>query len=294
MRRIVWIIVLILWVLLALWICWKFFCGFGGVAAVPAPVKDKCDVEWSINDGNNFKSSSPEYIGFKKSSYQRLNASNELKSQMQNVASYLKRNKERGVTVTGYYDTDERNQSVLPNLGLARANNVRSWLSQLGVPATQIETKANTNTQCWTGNRDTLRHGISMSIGKLAEGNDRRAKIKDRLFGKPVTVYFDTNADNLNLNAQQRTDFADLFYYLERVDGAKLSVGGHTDNIGNLNSNVKLSQERAEFVKNYLVTKGGVPEDKIDVKGFGPNKPVQTNSTPDGRKLNRRVEVILK
>jgi len=317
MSRIGWIIILIIWIVLGLWFIWNCLCG-GAIAAVPAPVKDKCDIEWNINDGNRFKSSSAQHIGFKKNTYQRLNPTQGLTSQMEKVANYLKTNKERAVTITGHYDTDEKNGSVLPNLGLARADNVKSWLTKLGVPATQIETNASSQTECWTGrdgtaagsdkinntngsnanskrdNRVTLNHGISMAIGKANLGSDRIADIKNRLFGKPVTVYFDTNAETLNLNPQQRTDFADLFYYLERVKGAKLDVGGHTDNVGNVNSNVALSKERAAFVKNYLVTKGGVPTGKMDVNGFGPNKPVQTNATPEGRKLNRRVEVTLK
>ncbi len=293
MSRIGWIVILIIWIILGLWFIWNCLCG-GAIAAVPAPVKDKCDIEWSVNDGNKFKSSTSQYIGFKKSNYQRLNPTTELTSHMEKVANYLKSNQGRAVTVTGYYDSDERNGSVLPNLGLARANNVKSWLSRLGVPATQIETNASNQTECWTGNRDTLRHGVSMAIGKASQGGDKIAAIKQRLFGKPVTVYFDTNAESLNLNQQQRTDFADLFYYLERVKGAKLDVGGHTDNVGNLKSNIALSKERAAFVKNYLVTNGGVPTGKLDVNGYGPTKPVQSNKTPEGRKLNRRVEVTLK
>jgi outer membrane protein OmpA-like peptidoglycan-associated protein len=290
MSRIGWIIILILWILLGLWLCNRYICGIG--AAAPAVIKDKCETSWNIKDGSSFSAESADYFQFKKSTFTRLNESTQLKNTMTKVANYLKGNSGRAVTVTGYYETDERNRSILPNLGLARANDIKSYLNKLGVPSAQIDTKASTAVECVKG--DTIRRGIGMAFGKADGNNDRLAQIKNRLFGKPVIVQFATNSDNINLNPQQRQDFADLFYYLERVNGAKLDVGGHTDNVGNVANNTKLSKDRAEFVKNYLVKNGNVPVNKMDVAGFGPSKPRATNSTTEGKALNRRVEVILK
>ncbi len=290
MSRIGWIIILILWILLGLWLCNRYICGSG--TAVPAVIKDKCETSWNIKDGSSFNAESADYFQFRKSTFTRLNESTQLKNTMTKVANYLKGNSSRAVTITGYYDTDERNRSILPNLGLARANDIKSYLNKLGVPSVQIDTKASTEVECIKG--DTIQRGIDMAFGKAGGNDDRLAQIKSRLFGKPVIVQFGTNSDNINLNPQQRQDFADLFYYLERVNGAKLDVGGHTDNVGNVANNTKLSKDRAEFVKNYLVKNGNVPISKMDVAGFGPSKPRATNSTTEGKALNRRVEVILK
>ena len=55
---------------------------------------------------------------------------------------------------------------------------------------------------------------------------------------------------------------------------------------------MRLSKERAEAVKSYLVSKGANPS-HIDAIGYGPNDPIATNATPAGRQLNRRVEFTL-
>ena len=68
-----------------------------------------------------------------------------------------------------------------------------------------------------------------------------------------------------------------------------LEINGHTDNVGNAAKNLKLSQNRANAVKDFLATKG-VEYVRIKAKGFGSKKPVASNKTPEGRQRNRRVE----
>ncbi|MFN3405731.1 MAG: OmpA family protein [Cytophagaceae bacterium] len=70
----------------------------------------------------------------------------------------------------------------------------------------------------------------------------------------------------------------------------KIHLEGHTDNVGDDNANMDLSQRRAESVKNYLV-KRGVQADRISTAGFGETRPVATNDTDEGRHKNRRVEM---
>jgi outer membrane protein OmpA-like peptidoglycan-associated protein len=71
-----------------------------------------------------------------------------------------------------------------------------------------------------------------------------------------------------------------------------LTISGHTDNVGNADANMKLSEDRANAVKDYLV-KGGVQADRITAKGFGDTKPVASNNTAAGRAKNRRVEFTI-
>lgn len=70
---------------------------------------------------------------------------------------------------------------------------------------------------------------------------------------------------------------------------AELQVEGHTDTTGKLSRNRELSQQRAESVRNYLV-KQGVAKKRLVAKGFGPDKPISSNDTPEGQEANRRVE----
>lgn len=67
----------------------------------------------------------------------------------------------------------------------------------------------------------------------------------------------------------------------------EIEINGHTDNVGNDDSNLALSQERAAAVVNYLLEKG-IANTRLDSKGFGESQPVATNDTDEGRALNRR------
>ena len=68
-----------------------------------------------------------------------------------------------------------------------------------------------------------------------------------------------------------------------------IEIRGYTDNTGGKKKNLKLSQDRADAVKNYLVAKG-ITADRIATKGFGPDQPVASNKTKEGRQKNRRIE----
>jgi outer membrane protein OmpA-like peptidoglycan-associated protein len=77
---------------------------------------------------------------------------------------------------------------------------------------------------------------------------------------------------------------------LRQCSGERLQVEGHTDSIGADAYNQDLSERRARAVRDYLVSKG-VNGGRISSAGFGESRPISTNDTPEGRFLNRRVEV---
>ena len=75
--------------------------------------------------------------------------------------------------------------------------------------------------------------------------------------------------------------------------GWLIVVAGHTDNTGNPTLNQRLSRERAASVRDWMRDTGDVPESCFAVQGYGESRPVATNGTPEGRALNRRVEISL-
>lgn len=81
---------------------------------------------------------------------------------------------------------------------------------------------------------------------------------------------------------------------MDHVKDAKLDVEGHTDNTGDRANNMELSKDRANFARDYLIRNGGISTTRMDVDGFGPDKPIATNKTDEGKAQNRRVEVTLK
>lgn len=102
--------------------------------------------------------------------------------------------------------------------------------------------------------------------------------------------------DNLNFEFGKADIKKDSFPYLDKLadtlNKAKnwtLEIQGHTDDKGGDDFNMKLSQNRADAVKNYLITKG-VLFDSITAKGFGESKPLVPNDSDANREKNRRVE----
>ena len=84
----------------------------------------------------------------------------------------------------------------------------------------------------------------------------------------------------------------ELVAYLVRKDDERIEVGGHTDNVGTAAKNLVLSQDRANTVRAYLLTKGIDPS-RVTAKGYGMTKPVAPNTTAEGRAQNRRTEVTI-
>jgi len=296
-----WIILLIIWLVVGCLLCRKFICGIGGgAAAVAAVAEDKVEEapyllgNWLINDNKAFTSNSPDHFSFNKNNAAYLPMTTGLKSSVDKTATYLKENKNRSLDITGYYTSGEKNESLFSNLGQARADKVKGLMLGAGVSAAQINTYGKILPNNKWLSENTYDKGIDFGFSEKSKEDLRIPKIKERLFGKPVTLYFQTNSDNINISEAQRRDFTDLAYYLDRVPKAKLEIGGHTDNVGNLNSNTTLSKNRADFAANYITQRAGIAKNKMTIEGFGPNKPVAKNNTAEGRQKNRRVEVILR
>jgi len=72
----------------------------------------------------------------------------------------------------------------------------------------------------------------------------------------------------------------------------KLTIEGHTDNVGGDAANQTLSEKRAAAVKQYLVSAYSIDAGRLATKGFGASKPASPNTTPEGRQNNRRVELV--
>ncbi|NOT51832.1 MAG: OmpA family protein [Chitinophagaceae bacterium] len=101
-------------------------------------------------------------------------------------------------------------------------------------------------------------------------------------------VHFDV--DKATLRPDSYEQLTDLFEYLQRHPEIKVEIAGHTDNTGTDAHNLKLSQDRANTIRNYLLKKGIKPT-QVTAKGYGAGDPVADNGTEEGRQLNRRTEV---
>ena len=110
--------------------------------------------------------------------------------------------------------------------------------------------------------------------------------------GKAIVygIYFDFNSSTIRPESEPvLKEIADA---LNNHPDWKLSVNGHTDNVGGDAYNQKLSVRRADSVKQALIERYQIAGDRLQTAGFGAGSPIDTNDTPEGRARNRRVELI--
>ncbi|RRO14363.1 OmpA family protein [Flavobacteriaceae bacterium 14752] len=106
-------------------------------------------------------------------------------------------------------------------------------------------------------------------------------------FNSKTDFYFNTGKTNLNSNSKQSLDI--IISVLKQYPKINLIIETHTDASGDEDINMKLSQDRVESIKTYLVEKG-IDTSRINTKAFGENQPKVDNDTAENRQLNRRVE----
>jgi OOP family OmpA-OmpF porin len=102
-------------------------------------------------------------------------------------------------------------------------------------------------------------------------------------------INFETGKSNIAPESQVIVD--QIAEMLKSNPAMKISIEGHTDNVGSQSGNQVLSENRAAAVKNALIAKG-TDKARLSSKGFGQDKPVSDNSTDEGKAKNRRVEVV--
>ena len=104
-------------------------------------------------------------------------------------------------------------------------------------------------------------------------------------------IFFATNSYDLTKRSQRILEEFTLF--LQSNPRVKIEIQGHTDNVGNKSDNQMLSQNRARVVYEYLIEKG-IKSSRMTHRGFGPDKPLASNDTEEGKSQNRRTVFVIK
>jgi OmpA-OmpF porin, OOP family len=140
---------------------------------------------------------------------------------------------------------------------------------------------------------DTTKYGV-ISIPALKPGEFFTEPFKVNVKFEAAKTY---TLDNVHFDVGKATlrtesfsELAELVSYLKNKDDIRVEIAGHTDNVGKEADNVKLSRERADAIRNYVIKKGIQPT-RVIAKGYGASEPVADNDTDEGRQMNRRTEV---
>jgi NitT/TauT family transport system substrate-binding protein len=112
---------------------------------------------------------------------------------------------------------------------------------------------------------------------------------KQAIMTKPVNIYFPYGSSTLNPDAQQMLD--QVATLAQTYSGAYIRIEGNTDNVGASSLNRDLSLMRAQAVADFLVQHYHLDRNRFIVVGNGPDKPLRSNMTPEGRAANRRIDI---
>lgn len=130
---------------------------------------------------------------------------------------------------------------------------------------------------------------LEIELQKIPEGEAAILEGKEPIVLR--NVLFETgSAALLSVSEPELNRLYDL---LVRYPDLKIKINGHTDNVGDDQSNLLLSENRAKAVQEYLLEKG-IAAERLSAEGFGETRPIATNDTPEGRRLNRRTEFELR
>jgi outer membrane protein OmpA-like peptidoglycan-associated protein len=140
---------------------------------------------------------------------------------------------------------------------------------------------------------DSTKYGV-VNIPALGPDEEYTEPFKVNVKFEPARKY---TLDNVHFDFGKATlrpesfpQLEDLVGYLKYKTDIRVEIAGHTDNVGKEADNLKLSQQRAETIRNYVIKKGIEPA-RVVAKGYGASVPVADNDTEEGRQLNRRTEV---
>ena len=327
-----WIALLFLWMAGATWwhVCHiKQLCiDYPQPVAVAAPDELLTTVApegLTVTDGDRFRLALPGNFSFARSG---ANANmNTLMGSLDSLTAYLKTNPNRKLTITGYYATNEANAAQFANVGLARAEGIKQFLVQQGIPAPSLATGSLARTDlAFTAAGDSLYGGINfvftgmtpepaadtmltdittvsaatavvstpspMTVAESATEESLAAAEKFTSVFEPIDLYFSLNGASYIKTPETTKFFAEAAKYLSAHKGRKLLLTGHTDNSGSDAANRRLSRERANQVSARL-RQLGIDQGQVAVEAKGEADPKVTNDTREGRKANRRVTVVV-
>jgi outer membrane protein OmpA-like peptidoglycan-associated protein len=103
------------------------------------------------------------------------------------------------------------------------------------------------------------------------------------------SIYFEPNSAKMGLDSRAVVD--EIASFMRAYENTVVDIEGNTDSTGSHDLNMQLSKDRAETVKRYLTDKCGFPASRMRTAGNGPDRPIDSNATPDGREKNRRTDI---
>jgi len=294
-------IVIILSAILLVWLLFMGWCHNSTcpncqatIAAAAVPAANDASLSIAFKDQDlNFSSATADNLLFANGTCEYVTPlSQDLQAVFANTVQHLQNNTERVLVLTGLYENEETNSCTdAVDLGIARSEQIKELLVQMGAPANRIELEAS-ETRDLAEYKNMLVGGFDYYFKDQIEEMLTPEEEAVALRTDKIILYFESNEQEINLTAEQRIYLDRLKAYLAQNTSAKARVTGHTDSAGNDKWNMRLSRKRSEFVRDFMIEQG-IAKRQISNEGIGPDEPIATNATEEGKALNRRVEITL-
>jgi outer membrane protein OmpA-like peptidoglycan-associated protein len=211
--------------------------------------------------------------------YNKAALSIESVSELDEVISFLNENPNMSCLVNGHADKSGNSDA---NLALSedRAYMVYDYLVDNGIDRARLR---------------TFGYGSALprSDSQKDMARDRRVELipfeadSDELLPQFDNVYFDFN--KAELSQEYNKEFENIASFLKNNPHAVCEIAGHADNVGSTTGNMFISQQRAETVVKYLTSRG-IDGSRLKARGYSYSRPMEANTTEEGRAQNRRVE----
>lgn len=222
---------------------------------------------------------------------------------MQDIVVYLDSQPQRRLILTGYSHPDEKNQTILENLGWARANKMRNLWIELGANPQQIAIKGIADERLAVFNSELYKKFLPNAMGfefdvlrpEMIKQDDRVfSKVEERL--KELQVFrfrdFGKETNKIVMNAKLKAYMNDLILYISRNEKAKIYCVGHSNPSETKEKSAIMGSKRAEYVRAFL-KKHGILEERIETTTAGDSHPLGEGTTRYGQQINRRVDLFI-
>ena len=171
----------------------------------------------------------------------------------------------------------------------AKSCDIQPGIGPVAVKGTMPVTPGDTTkyTINCTGDGGTAKSFASVEVLKPAPVV---SKAGARFCNKPAIIRINFDVDKYNIKPQYHKELKTVGDFLKEFPKSHGEIAGHTDSTATNAYNQKLSERRANSVKEYIIKNFGIASERISSKGYGEDRPIATNETREGKAKNRRIE----
>lgn len=227
----------------------------------------------------------------------------EMKEALMEIATYLKEQQDRRLIITGHNHPDERNETAFANLGMARANYLRTLLTKFGVKAEQIDVQGISSEKIGIQESKLYPKFLPDPMNYKFETLTAQAKkvfyqnvkrIEADL--KEMQVFrfknFEKENNKIIIDGKLKAYMNDLILYLSSNQKAKVYCVGHSNKLASKEASALKGKERAQYVCEFLL-KHGISKERVEVTTAGDSHPLGEEGTQYGQQINRRVDLFI-